>query len=88
MKKIVETNNLNNNVVFTGKVLDVNEKSVIIKNSNLLYPDSSDSRKTQRSTLHRSGQRRLRYTPVSRNFYRLHPTSCQETDNMSFHPEG
>ena len=37
MKKVVEENNLINNVVFTGKVLDADEKSVIIKNSNLLF---------------------------------------------------
>lgn len=37
MKKVVKENSLENNVVFTGKVLDVDEKAVIIKNSNLLF---------------------------------------------------
>ena len=37
MKKIIHENNLENNIVFTGKVLDVDEKAIIIKNSDLLF---------------------------------------------------
>lgn len=37
MKKIIKENNLENNIVFTGKILDSDEKAIIIKNSNLLF---------------------------------------------------
>lgn len=37
MKKLVSEFGLNENIVFTGKVLDLDEKSIIIKNSNLLF---------------------------------------------------
>ena len=37
MKKIIYENNLENNIVFTGKVLDIDEKAIIIKNSDLLF---------------------------------------------------
>lgn len=44
MKKIAKENNLENNVIFTGKILDSDEKSIIIKNSNLLYfPSNYDT---------------------------------------------
>lgn len=37
MKQFVKDNGLENNIVFTGKVLDEDVKSIIIKNSNLLF---------------------------------------------------
>ena len=37
MKKIIKENGLEDNIVFTGKVLDIDEKSIIIKNSDLLF---------------------------------------------------
>lgn len=37
MKKFIIENNLENNVIFTGKILNEDEKSIIIKNSNLLF---------------------------------------------------
>lgn len=37
MKKIIRENNLEKNIVFTGKILDEDEKAIIIKNSNLLF---------------------------------------------------
>ncbi len=37
MKKIIKENKLENNIKFTGKILDSDEKSIIIKNSNLLF---------------------------------------------------
>lgn len=37
MKQFVKENGLENNVVFTGKILDEDIKSIIIKNSNLLF---------------------------------------------------
>lgn len=37
MKKFCFDNQLENNVIFAGKILDENEKAVIIKNSNLLF---------------------------------------------------
>lgn len=37
MKNIVKENKLENNIIFTGKILDSDEKSIIIKNSNLLF---------------------------------------------------
>lgn len=37
MKKFVQDNNLTDNIIFTGKVLDLDEKSILIKNSNLLF---------------------------------------------------
>lgn len=44
MKDVVKEYGLENNIVFTGKVLDVDEKSIIIKNSNLLFfPSTYDT---------------------------------------------
>lgn len=37
MRKIIKENGLGENVIITGKILDSDEKSVIIKNSNLLF---------------------------------------------------
>lgn len=37
MKKIISENNLENNIIFTGKVLDIDEKAIIIKNSDILF---------------------------------------------------
>ena len=37
MKKIIKENKLENNIIFTGKILDSDEKSIIIKNSDLLF---------------------------------------------------
>lgn len=37
MKKIVQESGLEKNIVFTGKILDNDEKSIIIKNSNILF---------------------------------------------------
>ena len=37
MKKIIKENNLENNIIFTGKILDSDEKAIVIKNSDLLY---------------------------------------------------
>ena len=37
MRKIIKENKLENNVIFTGKILDSDEKSIIIKNSDLLF---------------------------------------------------
>ena len=37
MKKIIKENHLENNVILTGKILDVDEKAIIIKNTDLLY---------------------------------------------------
>ena len=37
MQKICEQNGLKNVVKFTGKIDDVDEKAIIIKNSNLLF---------------------------------------------------
>lgn len=37
MKKFISENNLKNNIVFTGKILDSDEKAIVIKNSNLLF---------------------------------------------------
>lgn len=44
MKKIIKDRGFEKNIVFTGKVLDVDEKSIIIKNSNLLvFPSDYDT---------------------------------------------
>ena len=44
MKDVVKEYSLENNIVFTGKVLDVDKKSIIIKNSNLLFfPSTYDT---------------------------------------------
>lgn len=44
MKKIIKDRGFENNIIFTGKVLDVDEKSIIIKNSNLLvFPSDYDT---------------------------------------------
>ncbi len=37
MKKIIKENHLEKNIIFTGKILDSDEKAIIIKNSNLLF---------------------------------------------------
>lgn len=37
MKQVIKEASLQNNVIFTGKVMDDDEKSLIIKNSNLLF---------------------------------------------------
>ena len=37
MKNFVASHNLDDHVIFTGKVTDENEKAIIIKNSNLLF---------------------------------------------------
>lgn len=37
MQKIIKERGLENNIVLTGKILDLDEKSIIIKNSSLLF---------------------------------------------------
>lgn len=37
MRKIIKEKSLEKNIVITGKILDIDEKSIIIKNSNLLF---------------------------------------------------
>lgn len=37
MKKLIKEKGIENNIVFTGKILDEDEKSIIIKSSNLLF---------------------------------------------------
>ena len=44
MRKFVVENKLSENVIFTGKILNEDEKAVIIKNSNLLvFPSTYDT---------------------------------------------
>ncbi len=44
MKKLIKDRGFENNIIFTGKVLDTDEKSIIIKNSNLLvFPSDYDT---------------------------------------------
>lgn len=44
MKELIKDRGFENNIIFTGKVLDTDEKSIIIKNSNLLvFPSDYDT---------------------------------------------